>query len=326
MRAPILLALLLMTLVTWGQSPNLQADLRTMMEWFAGEFNNFQQVHQEIETKVPEDLRHEHIHSIFAPVQLPVLGEHVFFVKQYMDGDEQKVYRQRVYHFHVNAKEKAIQLDIYSFANPEDEQRYTYAYRDRQSLADLKKEQLTPSPGCEVYWRRDGDRFIGYMKDKACNFISKRSGRRIFIMDSLQLTRNEIWIRDEAHDENGAYVFGNKAGIHHKLKRCRYFTGWAVVQKPNEEEAYYVMRNIRLHDQGQRLRVVDADGTTTPYWVELAEVLYQDGSAVLKLALYEEGKSKALAYTWVNPDARQIGINLRWIQAGFKIAPQGGIN
>jgi hypothetical protein len=45
-----------------------------------------------------------------------------------------------------------------------------------------------------VYWRRDGEAFVGYMKDRACNFVSQRSGKRIFIIDSLGLSADEIRI------------------------------------------------------------------------------------------------------------------------------------
>ena len=298
----------------------LTADLEQLTDWFAGEFNNYQQVWKEREDSVAQELRHEHIHSIFKRVEAPKLGKHVFFVKQYQNADTSDIYRQRVYRFTPNPAEDAIQLDIFSFKTPEDEERYRLANHQATLLRDLGPDDFRSLPGCAVYWRRDDDGFIGYMHDRACHFTSRRSGKEIYITDSLRLTQDELWIRDEAYDADGNYVFGHKGGVHHKLKRVRYFDGWMAVQKPDSEE-YYVMRAIRLHDQGQRVRLVDVDGTVTPYAVELSEVIYRSGIEILKLAIYEDGKDRAVAYVWTNPEAERIGINMRSITAGFTLRP-----
>ena len=303
----------------FGQT-KLEQDMTQMLEWFGGEFNNFQQVWKEKEDSVAEELVHEHIHSIFTPVEIPGVGSHTYYVKQYMDNDPSNVYRQRIYSFHPNAEEDAIQLDIYSFKTPEEEKQYVDAHLEPESLKELKAEDLRTMPGCEVFWKKKEEAFVGYMKEKACNFMSRRSGKRIFITDSLKLTQDEIWIRDEAHDEDGNYVFGHKGGIHHKLRRTRNFNGWFVIQKEEGKEEYYVMRNIVLHDQGAKVQMETADGEKAPYWVELSEVVYSSGLEVMKLAIYEEGKSRAIAYTWTNVEAKRIGINMRSIQAGFSLA------
>lgn len=313
----ILFSTLLFATTNFAQTP-LDNDLKQMMTMFTGEFDNFQQVWKEREDKANEV--HEHIHSIFFPVTLPAFGANVFYVKQYMDGNPQKIYRQRIYSFKTNPQEQAIQLDIYSF--PVDSL-YFDSHLNPAKLAALTPGVMTQTQGCAVYWKKTpgGDAFIGYMKDKACNFVSKRTGKKIFVTDSLRLTNNEIWIRDEASDEDGNYVFGNKAKIHHKLQRCRFFKAWMAVRlnepKEGEKEQYVSIRNVTLHDQGQRFRCIgEVEGKPTPtkYWAELSQVVYQTGLPVMKFAIYEEGKDKAVAYTWTNPEARQIGINMRSLQ------------
>ena len=318
-----LLTTILIFISTFSYTQNLQADRDEMLNWFTGEFDNFQQIWQEKEDKMVDSLRHEHIHSIFLPVKIPAVGEHVFFVKQYMDGDTDKIYRMRVYNFSIDKNEKAIRLDILTFKNPADEKTYKNANSTPSVLEALKPENFTSTDGCAVFWRKEKGQFIGYMKAKACNFVSKRSGKRVFITDSLRLTPNDIWIRDEAEDENGNYVFGHKAKIPHKLMKCRPFKGWVAIRKDGTEDKYEFVGNLRLHDQGWRMRVVKPDGTATPYTVELSQVIYEKSINVLKLAVYEEGKDKALSYTWSNPEAERIGINLRWIQVGVTMVKEG---
>jgi hypothetical protein len=300
------------------------ADLKEMLPWFTGEFDNFQQVWQEKEDKMPDSLRHEHIHSIFLPVAMPALGANVFFVKQYMDGDTDKIYRMRVYNFSEDKTENAVRLDIYTFKEKSDETTFKNANRDPSVLAALKPENFTSTTGCGVFWRKEGGVFIGSMKEKACNFISKRSGKKIFVTDSLRLTPDQIWIRDEAYDETGGYVFGHKAKIHHKLMRCRAFKGWfAIRQEGGKEEKYDFVGNLNVHDQGWRKRVIRPDGTPTPYTVELSQVIFEKRINVLKLAIYEEGTERAITYNWTNPEAERIGINLRYLQVGLTLIKEG---
>jgi CpeT/CpcT family (DUF1001) len=305
---------LALTCVTHAQSS--KADVKALLKQLTGEFDNFQQVWQEKEDKIPDSLRHEHIHSIFSPAEIPALGQNLLFVKQYMDGDTNKIYRMRMYRFSTDKKEKAIRLDIFTF---KEEKYYLHANHNPLILKHLNLNDFTNTEGCAVFWKREKNTFIGYMKEKACNFVSKRSGKRIYIMDSLQLTKEALWIRDEATDENGKYVFGHLGKIHHKLMRCKPFKGWFAVQKEGKEEKYEFVGNLRLHDQGWKQRVILPNGTVTPYSIELSQVMYEKSIAVLKLAVYEEGKEKAIAYTWTNPEAERIGINLRKIQVGFTL-------
>ena len=293
-------------------------DIQDMLNLFAGEFDNYRQVHREREEGVKDV--HEHIHSVFHPVRLPEIGPQVFYVYQYMDGDEKKVYRQRMYSFSLDKAENAIRLDIFSFKV---DSLYFFSHKDTSKLRNLTMADLVSTDGCEVYWKRQGEAFIGYMKERACNFVSKRSGKRIFITDSLRLTKDGIWIRDEAEDENGNYVFGHKAKIPHMLDRCRWYTGWTALQIPEAKEGYEVQRSLRVHDKGGRIRLLTNDGKQTPYTLELAEVIYGNGVSVLKLAVYEEGKSKSVAYTWATPGSERIGINLRWLETGFTLATKG---
>ena len=172
---------------TAAKKTALQADLQTMTQMFEGEFDNHLQAWEEKEQKA--ELPHEHIHSIFARVKLPAFGENVFYVKQYMDGDPAKIYRTRLYSFAPNEKEGALELRIYTFP---DEKAVNDAHLDQSKLAGLAPAKMGYYPGCEVYWKRNGEAFDGYMKKDACRVESKRSGRTLIISDDLKLTKDQI--------------------------------------------------------------------------------------------------------------------------------------
>lgn len=300
-----------------------QADFDRFLEWFPGEYDNHEQVWQEDIDQTEH--RHEHLHHIFAPMAAPAIGEHTFFVQQTLDGDPDKVYRQRLYRFSLDKDEGAIRLEILSFR---DETRYRNAQLRPGALEQLRADELISRPGCEVYWVYQIDHFKGYMHEKSCSFVSERSGKRIYVTDDLRLTADEIWIRDEAFDEAGDRVFGNLDGIHHKNRKVRYFEGWGGVKKAGptaaaDDDEWHFMRDIAIHDEGQIYPILTADGERSGYSIQLARLTYQNTSAaILKLGLIEDASGNTLSYSWANPDASRIGINLRWAQIGVTMKPE----
>ena len=292
-------------------------DLELMMEWFAGEFDNHQQYVDEIEAENPPEQVHEWIHSIFHPVELPVFGDHVFYVEQYIDGDPTNIYRNRIYSFSINEEVEAIQLTIYSF---KDHEAVIGAHLDETKLEGLTMDDVRTLPGCEVFWKKRADNFIGWMPDGACRVPSRRSGKIIVIDDDLVLTKNEIWIGDRAEDEDGNYIFGNKLGIPHKLQRSHDFACWAVVAPDGSQEfeGGTVARDLTLHDQGGHYEIVTIDAEPRTFRLELEQRVYsgEHRVEVLKIAVYGEDKEKSLAYSWAEPSSKNIGMNLRWFQAG----------
>ena len=300
---------------------DLAADHARMMGLFGGRFDNNLQTWQEAEDDVPDSLRHERIHSIFARVAVPALGRDVFYVQQSLDGDPDRVYRQRLYRFAPSPDDGATVLTIYAF--PDDEA-VRDAHLDPARLSSLAPSDLRAYPGCEVYWTPDGDGFRGVTRRGACR-VTSRSGRELVIEDDLYLDDDEIWIQDRATTAGGEYVFGHRGGEPHKLRRADAWTGFAVVRadgtesaEPAPDSAFTVVRGLALHDEGDRVALVTADGRALGITVELAQLVYQaSGTAILKLALYRDGQDRAFAYTWADPEAKRVGLNLRWVQVGL---------
>jgi CpeT/CpcT family (DUF1001) len=313
----VLFAILLLSFSSAFAKSNLKDDMKSMMLFFEGRFDNYFQTWEEKESK--SEFPHEHIHSIFAKVNLPAIGENVFYVQQYFDNDPSKIYRQRLYNFTENKKEKAVQLTIYNF---DDEKKYKDSHLDSAKLNGLTFANLKTTSGCEVYWKREGEKFIGTMKKDACKVVSQRSGKTLIITDDLFLTKDEIWINDQAKDEQGNYIFGNKSNVHHKLKRVHFFEGWTAVLKNGTTpmldsdaaaDDYAGQTKLSIHDQGDIVKINDK------YSVQLARLVYKNGTKVLKLGIIDNATGKTVSYTWTNPEAEKIGINLRWVQAGFTL-------
>lgn len=297
---------------------SLDTDFALFLDWFAGEYDNNEQVWQQRENGLAEDALHERIHHRFVPVSIPSLGEHVFFVLQTMNDDLDEVYRQRIYSFELDPDEAAIRLTIYRTENEAD---YADAWRDPSLLDELTVDELSTVPGCEVFWRFNGEYFDGTMKERACHFTSRRSGKEIYITDNLRLTDSEIWIGDKAEDADGNYVFGRDEP--HVNRKVRRFKGWMGVRKsrvdPNYEgDDMFFVGGFSIHNEGGRQSILDDDGQPTGYGIELAQLTYQNTRVpILKLGVIDETTGKTLVYSWTSTDASRIGINVRWFQAGL---------
>ena len=315
-------AAIFLVIATFAIAPaqgNLDTDMKLFASWFEGRFDNFAQYYDDKENKA--EFPHENIHSIFKRIDLPSIGKEVFYVQQYLDGDETKVYRQRLYVMAPDKGEKALKLTIYNF---DDEKKYRDSHLDPAKLSGLTMANLTTTTGCEVYWKLEAskDKFAGYMRKDACKVASKRLGKTIIITDDLFLTKDEIWINDQAKDEQGGYVFGNKSGIHAKLKRVRWFEGWTAILKSGETpmaikdfgaDEYDGKTKLLIHDQGGTVKLNDK------YSVQLAQLKHKSGLWVMTLSIIDNASGRKVAYAWTNPEAERVGINQRWMQASFAL-------
>ncbi len=285
------------------------ADLDLMMRYVEGRFDNHLQVWQQGEDGVADSLRHAHVHAVFARVEAPTLGDHVVHVQQSLGSDPDRVRRQRLYAFARGEGPDAghVVLTIYAF--PDDAVRD--GPLDSALLARLTPETLRPRPGCDMVWTREGDAFRGETRDGACP--PSHPGPLRVAEDVVYLDADEVW------------TGGHPTTAPYRLRRADVFTGWAVLRadgsesvEPAPDSAFIMVGDLSLHDEGQRQRLVTADGRDLGVTVELAQLVYQASrTAILKLALYRDGEDRAFAYTWADPDAGRIGLNLRWVQVGL---------
>jgi CpeT/CpcT family (DUF1001) len=312
-----------------SQKDVLEKDFRLLLQWFPGRYDNDLQVMFDKDTNQPQEARNGRVHSIFAPVALPAFGEHVFYVEQYSENNPDAIYRQRLYRFTRDDSENATKLEIFA-PSPEQAARMKGAWRGPERLSGLTPQNMTLYPGCEVWWRRQDNQFVGSMKKDACRVASPRSGRNLVITDDLVLTDRSIWIRDTAVDDTGAYVYGNKAGVHHKLVKARAFRCWSFVLRGAKHgdsgqgnQNWQVFRDILIHDQGGTATVNTDETPPRAFFLKMRNVEWPYGTNRPSLTLYvhQAGDDRAVSYAWADEGAERVGVNLRWLQASCTLTP-----
>ena len=295
----------------------LDKDFHTMMAWFPGVYDNQEQVYFEQEQEVDEALRHERIHHVFEPVYLPAFGEHVFYVQQHLNDDPAQIYRQRIYTFRPDYEEGAIRLTIHI---PNDVASLVDAHLDPTKLSGLSPEQTRVLPGCDVFWRRQSNHFVGYMTPNACSYVSSESGKRIIFNDDLLLTEDALWISDRAQDEEGNRVFGHPTGVPHKNRKARRFECWMTAMQRDGEWTF--RRGLEIHDQGGMVWLETEEEAPQQVGIKMRNVRWPYGNNRPSLVLYayRPDEDRAVSYAWADPSAQRIGINLRWMQASCTLA------
>ncbi|MFP2995404.1 hypothetical protein ABN763_05820 [Spongiivirga sp. MCCC 1A20706] len=149
------------------------------------------------------------------------------------------------------------------------------------------------------------------------NLIEKMAIPSNKLPDHFKLINDTLYISGKAPFENkDAY----------KFIRTRKFSGWVEAPKSNGEEDTYRNDNLVISDQGG-MAELQVDGSF--YTVELTQLLFAKKLAIMKLAVYDmpmdsvEINSRSISYTWTNPAAKRLGINLRKVLSGWTFIEPG---
>lgn len=222
------------------------SQMQTMMTWFAGDFDNYDQLEDFTVNNVTEE--HDKLHSIFFNAKLPEFSDDVLYVQQSSEGDPTKIYRQRLYVFKTKSS-KSISMDIWQFTNPE-------KYVDAQSHPTILSK-LNPSSndvslvkGCSVEWQYDATRqqFNGSTSDTGtCTATVKDyplpGNHTYLITDTNLLNKNQVWIHEKwflwDHGKKGKQALGKVyADKLTRSKPIRKFVGWLAIENAKEATGY----------------------------------------------------------------------------------------
>jgi hypothetical protein len=111
-----------------------------------------------------------------------------------------------------------------------------------------------------------------------------------------------------------------------RLQRARGATCWGsvpkIAKKTDGTDDWYFVPGLKLHDRGGRVKFGGGDTGAPPVVLRMRNVVWPTGTNKPSLVLYvhkPENPDHAESYSWADPDARRIGINLRWMQASCSI-------
>lgn len=150
-------------------------DIALVAQWFEGDFDNSAQIERlgtQLGTLDEKD-KHQLFHVRNRRIDLPELGEYVFYIEEYTGGDPANIYRQRIGVFERSGEGDAV-IFRQGFLN--EAERYAGAIEEPQKLASLTAadvnfmDELVPGSRCDVALRRNAEVFSGSMPHRGCAY------------------------------------------------------------------------------------------------------------------------------------------------------------
>jgi len=113
-------------------------------------------------------------------------------------------------------------------------------------------------------------------------------------------------------------------------RKVETYAGWAAINGGGPKGAgagddWHMNRAMRVGSEGGRAALTWRDGKPSGYSLELERMTYREGNVpVLKLSIIDDANGATVGYSWVNPEATRIGINMGWVQVGLERAADPG--
>ncbi len=182
-----------------------------------------------------------------------------------------------------------------------------------------------PLPG--TYTNEEEVYFDGEAKRIPAPWIGLKSADGSYsFVDKFGRPISDVIIRKMDVSEDGRVSITFPDGRMTTLRRARPVTCWGSVpkttKKPDGTEDWYFVRSLKLHDQGGRAQFGGGDTGAPPVVIRMRNVIWPSGPSQPSLVLYvhkPETPDRAESYSWADPGAKRIGINLRWMQASCTI-------
>jgi len=297
----ILLVLFAATLLT-AQEKKL-SDFETFLKWLPGEYDNYLQVITEKKNNAANP--HFELHTVIAKINFPALGENIYYIQQYSDGNPNKIITQ----FMLNIFQEdgvGIVMEKYSFP-------LAAAFRDvhlyPSKLNSLDKRSLKTRSGCEIVWAKDGDKFIGRTDKNNCSIKNYKTDRTLNIDQTLILTTDEIGYLENAYTNSDTLVYGREDKVPFMMKRVHFYEGSAKVNGKT-------VSNLILNDIGKIKALVTESGDTLNYSVQIKKD-YVNGELRLVLNLLNKDGNETLLSAWSEANSKVIALKNKDVETEF---------
>ncbi|NOX18751.1 MAG: hypothetical protein GXO87_10790 [Chlorobi bacterium] len=288
------------TLIAQG---NKSSDFETFLKWLPGEYDNYLQVITEKENKSGNP--HFKLNTVIAKINFPSLGENVFYIQQYSDGNPNKIITQFLLNVFRN-DENRIAMEKYSFP-------LAAAFRDvhlyPSKLNSLDKRNLKTRDGCKIIWKKSGDKFIGKTDKNRCSIKNYKTDKTLNIEQTLILSKDEIDYLENAYTNSDTLVYGRADKVPFMMKRVHYYDGYAIVDEKK-------ISNIKLNDIGRIKTLTTESGDTLNYSLQILKK-YIGGELRLVLNLLNKNGNEAIVSAWSEADSKIIALKNKKAEAEF---------
>jgi hypothetical protein len=158
---------------------------------------------------------HSALRLVIAPVQVPLLGERVFYVQEMAADDPRRVFSQRLFVLQpVEGSERAV-LSQADFAETS---RWRDGHLNRDLFKSLLPQDVRVRGGCDLLIQRSATGFTG-AGGSACRIAAPGSGETLRVEQRLELDADGLALQELQRDAAGVLVRGGEADPWYRFAR-----------------------------------------------------------------------------------------------------------
>jgi hypothetical protein len=179
-------------------------------------------------------------------------------------------------------------------------------------------KQWTPLEACALHSAARATAGLQVRADTAaCTAIAPGVGAQAALLP-LVIERDGEWLHVRLYADQA-----RGADAREDARLVQWFGGWAAIngggpKADANSRDWHMNRGLRIGSEGGRFALKWRDNSAAGYSLMLERLTYREGNVpVLKLSVVEDADGRTLAYSWANPEATRIGINLGWMQVGL---------
>lgn len=291
---------------------DFDAQLKLLTEWLPGDYDNNEQIVRQSGGGLaqPTTKPFFRVHTIIRRVNMPEIGDHVFYLEEYRDNDPTKFTRIRLYKFTVDLEAQAIRLHLVNPLKPES---LVGAHKDLAKVEALKLSDMRVDRDlCDVLIRWEGNQFRGSMKPKSCDRPDK-----LWVDYTLTIGPKHHWVRNRARapqTDAVAWEFAPGAGDDFiEGTKARWFACGVQENPDGDMTKTKPYKDIEIHDQGGEADIPWPDGRTLTFVIhDRAFSSPPDREFPLFRIHDKKNMTVPIAYAYTVDESERFGLNLGW--------------
>ena len=328
MRQLLMLIIMGMSLPVFAQgqdSTPAERNLLIMAEMLPGVYDNANQAYFDERRGLPDEDRHQRTSTTITRIDAPAFGDFAFlWVNDNKTAD---------------GGHKTYRIATLSADGGPDEVRMRHYLKlegeiGADELATLEPRDLRRTEGCDYYFKRRADHFRGAQRDKACQF--RWGDEDVYTANTIELSGSDLWFVDHKYVEaTGKRITGVASGEPLWLERAREFHCYADIPgvAGGRDIPFERYDNMTIHDRGGIVWFETRDEEARNIGITLRRVTWhvnnevggnfnRDSLVLYVLERMPDGKVESHTYTFTQPDAERIGMNMKWMLVNCAITPR----
>ena len=147
-------------------------------------------------------------------LSLPLLSDHAFYAQETSLEETGRILSQRLFTFEA-VKDGTVVQKIYAFAQPA---RWRDGQNNPSVFTGMMFKDTSPMAGCELIWKKEGDKFVAANSRETCRVSSASLGTMRTEM-KVELSGDELAMAELGYTAGGKLVQGDANEPFYRFER-----------------------------------------------------------------------------------------------------------